>query len=230
MCGKSGAVGAPDRRRTVLIVDDHPIVREGLRALLNQQPDLEVCAEATNSFEALDALRTRRPDAALVDVALGRESGLDLISQLKRAEPKLAILALSMHDEFTFAERALRHGASGYVMKHEATEMMLNALRQVLSGKISFSGAVTERLLRSMGPRSIAENRTGVERLSARELEVFRLIGMGLSTIEIAAQLHISNKTVETHRLRIKEKLEVETATQLVVLAVQYFGDFSSKS
>jgi DNA-binding NarL/FixJ family response regulator len=217
------------RPRSVLIVDDHPIVREGLRALLNQQPDLRACAEATNSREALEALAAHKPDAALVDVALNRENGLELISLLKSADPRIVVLALSMHDEFLFAERALRHGASGYVMKHEATDQLLTALRQVLCGKTFYSNAVTERLLRSLSPNPRSEQRVGVERLSARELEVFRLIGMGLSTTEIAKQLHISNKTVETHRLRVKDKLEVETATQLVVLAVQYFGDVAIK-
>jgi DNA-binding NarL/FixJ family response regulator len=211
-------------KQRVLIVDDHPIVRAGLRALLDEQPDLEACGEATTSREALEAVTRLKPDVALVDVALGGETGLELIGQLKAEVPNLAVLVLSMHDELLFAERALRHGADGYVMKHEPTDRLLTAIRQVLGGKTFYGRAVTERLLRAQSPRQGLVNRLGVERLSARELEVFRLLGKGLSTAEIAKQLSISAKTVETHRLHVKEKLGVETSAQLVVLSVQYFG------
>jgi DNA-binding NarL/FixJ family response regulator len=213
-----------NRKRRVLIVDDHPIVREGLRALINQQTDLETSGEAADTAQALAAMAEALPDIALVDIALGRESGLDLISAIKARHADLPILAISMHDEQLFAERALQHGANGYIMKHEATDLLLTALRQVLDGRPFVSPAVTERMLRGVSSRSPVGPRHGIERLSDRELEVFRLLGLGLSTIDIAGQLGISQKTVESHRLRLKDKLGVETSSQLVVLAARWLA------
>ncbi len=215
-------------KHKVLVVDDHPIVREGLSGLINQQPDLEVCAQAANSEQALAALGKTDPDAALVDIALGKESGLELIARLKQQSPRIKILALSMHDELLFAEGALQQGASGYVMKHQATDQLLTALRQILSGRFFVSDPLAERLLRKLHTRT--EQRTGVESLSTRELEVFRLLGTGLSTSEVSERLHISPKTVETHRARIKDKLELTTAAQLVVLAAKWLAKQGTRS
>jgi DNA-binding NarL/FixJ family response regulator len=204
----------------LLLVDDHPIVRQGLRQVLTREPDLDVCGEASCAGEAIALFESTNPDAVVVDMSLGRESGLDVIAALRARSTTVALLALSMHDELMFAERALRAGANGYVMKDAPVAVLLGALRRVLEGNLAVGAAVTERLLRSLP--SHARSGTGVERLSDRELQVFRLIGDGMRTTDIATELAISPKTVETHRARIKEKLGVESATELVVHAVEW--------
>jgi DNA-binding NarL/FixJ family response regulator len=208
----------------ILLVDDHPIVREGLTGLLQKVPGFSICGEASNVTDGLEKLRTLRPDAMIVDISLGRESGLELIAHARKEAPSVAILALSMFDEMTYAERALRHGANGYVMKHEAPERLVAALERVLSGKVSVSASVSDRLLTTLaGPGD--EARYSVDRLTDRELEIFRLVGLGVSSAEIAHQLGISQKTIETHRVRIKAKLGVETASELVIQASSFVRD-----
>ncbi len=208
-------------RRRILIVDDHAIVREGLRGLIDREPDLTVSAEAATLTDALKSCDESRPDAVIVDLALGSDSGLDLIKRLRERHADLPILALSMHSENLYAERVLRSGGTGYVMKEEATSLLLVALRQVLGGGIFVSQKVTDRMLRAFSSHA-HERSSGIERLSDRELEVFRLLGSGLGTAQIAEQLHLSQKTVETHRTRIKEKLGLETATEVVVQAATW--------
>jgi DNA-binding NarL/FixJ family response regulator len=213
------------QQRRVLIVDDHPILREGLRGLIDQQSDLVVCGEAAGVDAALQLLRELRPDGMVVDISLGKESGLDLIQQSRLLAPELAILVLSMHDEMIYAERALRSGAGGYVMKQEATQQVISALRSVLDGRMFVSPAVTERLLNTLARPTSSRPNYSVDRLTNRELEVFRLIGTGVTSAEIANNLHISRKTVETHRTRIKEKLGATTAAELVIQAATWLRD-----
>lgn len=213
------------QQRRVLIVDDHPILREGLRGLIDQQSDLVVCGEAASVESALQLLRELRPEGMVVDISLGKESGLDLIQQSRLLAPELAILVLSMHDEMIYAERALRSGAGGYVMKQEATQQVVSALRSVLDGRMFVSPAVTERLLNTLARPTSSRPNYSVDRLTNRELEVFRLIGTGVTSAEIANNLHISRKTVETHRTRIKEKLGATTAAELVIQAATWLRD-----
>lgn len=211
--------------RRILIVDDHPVLREGLRGLLDQQGDMQVCGEAWNVEGALRLLRETSPDAMIVDISLGKESGLDLIQQARVLRPEIALLVLSMHDEMIYAERALRSGAGGYVMKQEATSQVVAALRCVIDGRMFVSPAVTERLLNTLARPASSRPNYSVDRLTNRELEVFRLIGTGVTSAEIANNLHISRKTVETHRTRIKEKLGAATAAELVIQAATWLRD-----
>lgn len=213
----------------ILLVDDHPIVREGLTGLLRQVPGFAICGEASGVAEGLEKVRELRPDALIVDISLGHESGLELIALARKESPSLAILALSMLDEMTYAERALRHGANGYVMKHEATERLVAALQRVFAGKVSVSSSVSDRLLATLA-RPGDEARYSVDRLTDRELEIFRLVGMGVSSAEIAHKLGISQKTIETHRVRIKAKLGVETASELVIQASSFVRDGQLKA
>jgi len=221
---REGLLATLTKARKVLLVDDHPIVREGLRGLLSQDLEFVVCGEAADIDDALAQFRTVRPDAVIVDISLGRESGLELIGLLRKESREIGILALSMHDEMTYAERALRHGANGYVMKHEATERLLEALRRVLSGKVFVSASVADRMLTTLA-KSGKPERYSVDRLTDRELEIFRLVGMGVRSAEIAERCGVSQKTIETHRVRIKAKLGVETASELVILAASWVRD-----
>jgi DNA-binding NarL/FixJ family response regulator len=209
----------------ILVVDDHPIVRDGLRVLIDQQPDMVVCGEAGGIDDAMKVIAEQTPTAAVVDISLGRENGLELIGKIRALGSQMPVLALSMHDEMVFAERALRSGALGYVMKQEGTPQLLTALRQVMDRRSFVSPAVMERLLVHISSRQTAEPQRGLDRLTDRELEIFRLIGIGLTTNEIAAQLSISVKTVETHRTRIKEKMSVDTTAELIVLAAHWTRD-----
>jgi DNA-binding NarL/FixJ family response regulator len=212
------------KARKVLVVDDHPIVREGLRGLFERAIDFVVCGEAADIDEALVQFRSVRPDAVIIDISLGRESGLELIELVRKESRDVAILALSMHDEMTYAERVLRHGANGYVMKHEATERLLDALRRILSGRVYVSPSVADRMLTTLA-KSNKPERYSVDRLTDRELEIFRLVGMGVRSAEIAERFGVSQKTIETHRVRIKAKLGVETASELVILASSWVRD-----
>jgi len=213
------------QNKTILIVDDHPVLREGLRGLLEQQGDFAICGEIGTVEGALQLVRDTAPDAMIVDISLGKESGLELIQRARALLPTLAILVLSMHDEMVYAERALRNGAGGYVMKQEATTQVVAALRCVLDGRMFVSPAVTERLLNTLARPTSTRPNYSVDRLTNRELEVFRLIGTGVTSASIANNLHISRKTVETHRTRIKEKLGASTAAELVIQAATWLRD-----
>ncbi|AGW94345.1 MULTISPECIES: response regulator [Cupriavidus] len=217
MKGKPSSLG---RATQILIVDDHPIIREGLTHLLNQHEDLHVCCAAASAEEAMAAVACQ-PDLAIVDLSLHSNSGLDLVKTLRQHYPTLAILVLSMHDETLFAERALRAGANGYLMKLEATEHILNAIREVLAGNIYLSAAMHERLARALTvPKKIATG--SIASLSEREFEVLHLIGLGFSTREIAGKLNRSVKTVEAHQANIKEKLDIPNGKELMRFAIQW--------
>jgi DNA-binding NarL/FixJ family response regulator len=222
--------------RRVLVVDDHPIVREGITLLLTGQQDLQVCGSAVDIASALQAVRALKPDVALIDLSLGNGSGLDLISLLSEdPDNDVTTLALSMHDEAVYAKRVLQAGGCGYVMKHEGTDVLLLAIRTVLAGEIYVSAAVNASLLRSLTstarptPRPAATN-ADLSELSNRELEIYRLVGQGVSTKEIARQLCLSVKTVESHRANIKQKLGVDTAAALVAHAAEWRSRSTSTS
>jgi len=209
-------------RTRVLIVDDHPIVRQGLAQMINQETDLMVCGEAEDAQNALQAVAELHPDLVLVDLSLKGGSGLDLIRTLRTRQSMLPVLVVSMHDESLYVERALRAGARGYIMKHEATNIMMSAIRRVLRGEIYVSDKMLTKLLGRFVLDAPSTSTSTLEPLSNRELEVFRAIGEGHSTRHIAAVLHVSIKTVESHRAHIKEKLQLNDTTELVRYAMQW--------
>jgi DNA-binding NarL/FixJ family response regulator len=207
---------------TFLVVDDHPVFRQGLVALIRSDERFEVCAETGSAAETLAALEHAVPDIALVDISLVGQNGLDLVKSLKASHPAILILIISMHDEVVYAERALKAGARGYVMKQEAASVMMDAISTVLSGKIYVSAAMRDRLLETMfSPREEAEA-PSVERLSDRELEVLELIGQGYGAAETAKVLNLSVKTVNAYRDHIKEKLRINGAGDLRRFAVKW--------
>lgn len=207
---------------TFLVVDDHPVFRQGLVALIRSNDRFEVCGEAGSAEEALDALGRAVPDIALVDISLVGQNGLDLVRTLKARHPAMLILIISMHDEVVYAERALKAGARGYVMKQEAASVMLDAITTVLSGKIYVSAVMRDRLLETMFSRREENETPSVERLSDRELEVLERIGQGYGAAEIARMLNLSVKTVNAYRDHIKEKLRVNAAGDLRRFAVKW--------
>ncbi len=207
---------------TFLVVDDHPVFRQGLVALIRSNERYEVCGEAGSAAEALDALQRAVPDIALVDISLVGQNGLDLVRTLKASHPSMQLLIISMHDEVVYAERALKAGARGYVMKQEAASVMLDAITTVLSGKIYVSAAMRDRLLETMFNRREENEAPSVERLSDRELEVLERIGQGYGAAEIAKMLNLSVKTVNAYRDHIKEKLQMEGAGDLRRFAVKW--------
>ncbi len=200
----------------VLLVDDHPVLRRGLGQLINQEPDMAVCGEAEDAPHAFDAVAQLTPDVVVVDVSLKGSNGIELIKNLKARYPDLPILVLSMHDESLYAERALRAGGLGYIMKDEAFEQVLTAIRQVLKGEIFLSDKMKGRMLQQVAFGRTKAVSSPIETLTDRELEVFRLIGQGHGTRQIAEELHLSVRTVEAYREYIKEKLNLKNATELV--------------
>ena len=204
-----------------MLVDDHPLMREGLAQLINQEPDLTVCGQFDNAGGAFEAIPTLRPDLAIVDLSLKESSGLELVKNTKALYPKLRILILSMHEESLYAERALHAGAAGYIMKEEAADKVLGAIRQVLGGGVYLSDTLSAQLMRQMVGGKAQPGPSSMERLSDRELEVFNLIGQGRSTRQIAEQLHLSIKTIESHRAHIKEKLHLGNSAELVHRAIR---------
>ncbi|HYE31771.1 MAG TPA: response regulator transcription factor [Methylomirabilota bacterium] len=210
-------------KKRILLVDDHPIVRQGLAELIDAQKDLGVIGTASNMQTALDLIDKLIPDLVIVDISLSGNNGIELVKNIKVRHPKMLILMLSMHDESLYAVRSLRAGASGYIMKQEATDKVLTAIRQVLNGEIYLSEKMEKRMVSQLVGAGRTE-RTGnpIEDLTDRELEVFGLIGQGHGTRQIAEKLHLSIKTVESHRAHIKEKLNLKTATELVQHAIQW--------
>jgi DNA-binding NarL/FixJ family response regulator len=206
----------------VFLVDDHPIVRHGLTQLINREPDLMVCGESEDGSKALTAVRTAKPDVVVVDLTLKRSSGFSLIKNLHAFDPQLSILVLSIHQESLYAERCLRVGAKGYLMKEEAMENVLLAIRRVLAGQVYLSEEMQEKMFRSSGKRSETVIASPLERLSDRELEVFRLHGQGVGTRQVAKQLNLSLSTVYSHRARIKVKLGAYSGTELLQQAVKW--------
>src|SRR5262245_50262915 len=213
----------PENRARVLIVDDHPAVREALALRIGRQPDLEVCGEAADTGEALRLVAETQPDVAVVDISLKTGNGIDLIKRIKDRNDHVRILVWSMHSESLYAERALRAGALGYVNKDQATDTIVAAIRRVLEGKVWLSEAMTERMLqRAVGAGRQPVRRSPLDALADRELEVFYLIGQGVKTAEIAERLHLSVKTVETYRGRIRQKLDLSDGTALAHFATQW--------
>jgi len=209
----------------IVIVDDHPIVRKGLTEVITHEPGMTVCGESDSSAGGLDVIRRERPDVAIVDLSLGLESGLNLVKQLDALMPGVRVLVLSMHDETLHAERVLAAGARGYIMKQEAMQNLIAAIRCVADGKTYVSPQMSERILsRVSGRRAAAGGPEGapVERLTDREREVFALIGRGLGTREIAEALSLSAKTVETYHARIKEKLGLANGHELIRAAIAW--------
>jgi len=200
----------------VLLVDDHPILRRGLAQLINQEADMAVCGEAEDAPKAFHAVSTLTPDIAVVDISLKGGNGIELIKNVKARFPDLPILVLSMHDESLYAERALRAGSLGYIMKEEAIEQVLVAIRKVLTGEIFLSDKMKAKLLQQLANGRGKTITSPIEHLTDRELEVFRLIGEGRSTRQIAAELHLSVRTVEAYREYIKGKLNLKNSTELV--------------
>ena len=210
------------RARKVFIVDDHPIVRQGLTQLINHESDLTVCGEAAGVREARAALGQAAPDIVIVDLSLKDSDGLELIKDIRSKYKALPVLVLSMHDESIYAERILSSGANGYIMKQAAAEQLLAALRRVLSGGIYVSESVGAAMIERMARRGARASADPIDRLSNREIQVLNLIGRGKSTREIASDLNLSVKTVESHRQRIKKKLNLESSPQLVQYAVNW--------
>ena len=213
---------APAARRRILLVDDHPFMRAGLGQLIGCQPDLVVGGEAGNPAEALQALARQRPDLILTDLTMPGRSGLEFIKDLRAAHPEIPILVVSMHDEAVYAERVLRAGARGYIMKEAGGEALLGAIRQVLRGEAYVSPKMSARILENLSSRRPRGSTSPIERLTDREFEVFQLIGQGKGTREIATELHLSPKTVDVHRSHLKEKLGLRDATALIRHAVRW--------
>ena len=206
----------------VLLVDDHPLVREGLVNLISQQADLQICGEAGNEPQALEIIRTVQPHVAIVDISLENGSGIELIKSIKAMFPAVTVLVLSMHDESLYAERALRAGARGYVMKREAAKKVIQAIRSVLAGQLYVSDKIAALMAEKFVEGRPAATASPIEQLSNRELEVFQLLGLGHNTRQIADHLHVGFKTVQAYCARIKEKLKLANATELLREAIRW--------
>jgi DNA-binding NarL/FixJ family response regulator len=215
-------IDKPVSRRRVFIVDDHPLVREGLANLINQQSDLTVCGQAEDAAQALAGIGAGRAELALIDISLKTASGLELVKDLKLHHPEVALIVLSMHDEMLYAERAIRAGARGYVMKSETSKEVLTAIRRVLQGDVYVSERVVNLMARRLGSSRKSAASSPVEQLSDRELEIFRLLGQGRTTSQIATDLHLSLKTVQAYCARAKEKFGVDSLTELLRAAIRW--------
>ena len=206
----------------IYLVDDHPLVREWLTNLIHQQPDLVVCGESEDAPHALQEISATRPDVAIVDISLKDGSGIELIKNLKAMQPGVAVIVLSMHDERLYAERALRAGAHGYIMKRETAKKVITAIRQVLDGKIYMSESLAAVFAEKFVAGRLPASGSLVEQLSDRELEVFHLLGQGLETRQVAKTMNISMKTVQAHCANIKNKLKLTNAAELLREAVRW--------
>jgi DNA-binding NarL/FixJ family response regulator len=216
------AKGKQNAKSRILIVDDHPMTRQGLVTLIKHQPDWAVCFEAQNAEQALEAIAKTQPDLVLADISLPGKSGLELIKDIRALHENLPVLVISMHDESLYAERVLRAGARGYVPKHSGAAKIVEAIRAVLNGRIYVSEEMSAHLLEQLCGRSSQQMRSPVEQLSDREFEVFELIGQGLSAHDIAQRLFLSAKTVDAHRANIKEKLKIKTTAELIAYAARW--------
>lgn len=212
-------------KKRILLVDDHPIVRQGLAALVSQEPDFVVVGEAEDPDQGLPLIDQLQPDVVVSDLSFGGLSGIEFIKDIKARHPRLPVLILSMHDEAHYADRALRAGAMGYIMKQAGGSRVIEAIRQVLSRQIYLSPEVTTQLVRTAidGPHDVSAS--PIDQFSDRELEVFALIGQGLSTRQIAKKLHLSTKTIDSHRSKIKTKLNLKNSTELVHHAIRWFSN-----
>ena len=219
-----GMGGGKRRVRRVLIVDDHPIVRQGLRRVMENEEDLMICGEAETARDARAAIKELSPDIVIADISLKQGDGIELVRDVRAHYPHLPILVLSMHDETIYAERMLSAGANGYIMKQAASEQFLVSLRRVLDGGIYVSEAVGNNMIQKFASGGAYISANPIDRLSNRELQILHMIGKGMSTRETAQSLNLSIKTVESHRQRIKRKLNLTTGTQLVQYAVSWFA------
>jgi DNA-binding NarL/FixJ family response regulator len=211
-----------NRTSNVFLVDDHPLVREWLTNLINQLPDLRVCGEAAGADQAFEGMRAKRPDIAIVDLALPEGSGLALVKRIATELPQIAVVVLSMHDERYYAERAFRAGARGYVMKGESTSSIAAAIRDVLAGRLYVSSRMQSAFSKRFGDEDPQSLLAPVKKLSDRELEVFRLLGQGYETRRVAQSLNVSIKTVQAYCARIKEKLQLANASELLREAIRW--------
>ena len=205
-----------------MIVEDHPLFRERLALLINKEADMEVCGEADNIREAMEVIQATQPDAAVVDITLKGSSGLELLKDLKAQSIELPVLVLSMHDESLYAERAIRAGARGYITKDEASDKVMMAIRKVMGGEIYLSEGTTSRILKNITDGKSSVDAPALSNLTDRELEVFQLIGKGKTTREIAETLSLGLTTIDTYRARIKEKLNIRNATELIHQATDW--------
>lgn len=211
-----------ENKTQVLIVDDHPVVRDGLNTIINHQRDMNVCGEADDTHQTLNAVAELEPDVVIVDISLKNSDGIELTKSIKARHPKLSVIVLSVHDESVYAERALLAGAKAYLMKDAVSENIVKAIRAVLSGEIYVSNAISKKFLHKIAQDKAGTAKTPLENLSDREFEVFRLVGEGLKASQIAKQLHLSVKTVETYRGRLKEKLNLDSAAELLQYAIKW--------
>jgi DNA-binding NarL/FixJ family response regulator len=211
--------------KKVFIVDDHPVFRGGLVRIVSQVPNLVVCGEAETAAQAFEGISRLNPDLILMDISLPGKSGLELMQDVHASKPDLPVLIISMHDELLYAERALRAGARGYIMKQESPDEMLAAITKVLNGQVYASARTAATILDSLSRPRSAVSSSVLGKLTNRELEILRLIGRGKDTHQIAADLHISIKTVDTHRAHLREKLELKSTTELIHYAVRWVGD-----
>jgi DNA-binding NarL/FixJ family response regulator len=221
----TSAVATETRKRGIFIVDDHPIVRQGLMQLINAEEDLCIVGQAEEAYHALKSIRQLRPDLTILDISLKDTSGLELLKEMRSQDPDLLVLILSMHDESLYAERALRAGARGYVMKQEAPQVLLHAIRKVLGGEVYVSDKMSGLLLQRMVGNRKSAGTLPMDRLTDREMEIFRMIGAGMAVKEIAEKLFLSVKTIEAHREHIKEKLGLKTSAELLRFAIRNARD-----
>jgi DNA-binding NarL/FixJ family response regulator len=224
-----GMTGKQPAPASILIVDDHPLFRNGLRQLIDHEPGLIVCGEATEIEEAVRLVAETKPDLVIVDISLGNQSGIDLIRNLKSNDGELPLLVVSMHDESLYAERALRAGAMGYVMKHEPPKTYKLAIRSVLAGEMYLSPRMATSLVAKLMRAGKAQEESPVNRLSDRELDVFRLLGQGKGTRQIAEELSLTVPTISSFRARIKEKLQLKNSAELVLQAIRWTQEDSKK-
>ena len=210
------------KQKRILIVDDHPMMRQGLAQLIGLERDLAVCGEAENAGSALNAVSALKPDLVLADISLPGKNGLELIKDFQAIQPGLPVLVISMHDESLYAERVLRAGGRGYIMKQEGGKKLMQAVRQVLEGKVYVSEKMSAGILENLSGRRAGMEGSPMEKLTDREFEIFQLIGQGQGTREIAEKLHLSVKTVDVHRANIKAKLKLQTASELIRFAVRW--------
>jgi len=215
-------ITAETKKCRVLLVDDHPIVRQGLALLIDREADLSVCGEAEGAHSAFHAIATLRPDIVVLDISLSGPDGLDVLKEIRMKTTNLPVLILSMHDESIYAERAMRAGANGYIMKQEATEKVLVAIRRILQGDVYLSDRLTTTMLQQYVRGASTAKSSPLVNLTDRELEVFRLIGEGHGTRQIADELHLSVKTIESYQAHIKEKLALRNARELVQHAIEW--------
>ncbi|MBI3880078.1 MAG: response regulator transcription factor [Verrucomicrobia bacterium] len=219
---RASAAARLPRQTRIVLVDDHPLVRERLAQVIQEEPDLTICGEAADRHHALRVIADTKPDLAIVDLVLKNSHGLELIKDLATTHPKVAVLVVSLHEESLYAERAMRAGAKGYITKQEATRNILVAIRRVLAGGVYLSRQTAERIAHKMVGRAVRDDRFFIDRLTDRELQVFEAIGNGLGTGEIAALLGVEFSTVETYRSRLKEKLQLRDASELLRQAIHW--------